>query len=736
MATTLFELQAKLGLDTNEFNTGVSTATAQGKTLAEQIGADAESIKSAFSNAFSFSVGQLMADGFRSALDAAWDFTAESVEVAASVEQTNEKLKQLFGEEGAAQVRSWAETTKELYGVSSQAAKQYAADIAGLWGSETIGFTPEQLLEMSTGLVELTGDLASFHNFSVQETWTKLLSGMRGETEAIEDLGIDLRANAVAPFFDMEPNDWGKLDQRTRILLTYEYTLASTAKAQGDFARTGDTYQNQLAMFNANIEELQSTLGDKLLPTATSLLQFMNALFGDTVNAEEVVGDLSKTFVTTYGEIATTTDNALALVEALERMEQDGVDTDAEYQRWADTLRELQTLIPSVSSLIDEQSGSIIGGTTALRDNVQAWKEDGAAMARSAILEEQYQNVAQQEIATGKAELRYQTALKTWQGYADLAESLRTEAEEYLLSAFPDRYEVQADLYENQYGRQDRSSGLLWQLKQRGKKDATAKALYDALSEAESSRQDSWYGDELQAWQDEQAQLESRRAETATLEEVITNIMTEEEKARAREMEALEAERTQLQQAVDAILQETNYAIDSNRNYDPERLGNAWVTLRGLNQNAAQSLVDFLNASGALNMTQSDAYFDSSWAIGDLDITLPKDFFTIDGKDIRIKDWKSELAAFEAARGGQYRPEDYFSGYDSSRSTLRTSEDVALAAHLMSDSVSKAVEAGARAGVLAALGGVSFDIDLSGLTDRIIVRQYDEMRNRAIAGGP
>ena len=238
MATTLFELQAKLGLDTNEFNTGVSTATAQGKTLAEQIGADAESIKSAFSNAFSFSVGQLMADGFRSALDAAWDFTAESVEVAASVEQTNEKLKQLFGEEGAAQVRSWAETTKELYGVSSQAAKQYAADIAGLWGSETIGFTPEQLLEMSTGLVELTGDLASFHNFSVQETWTKLLSGMRGETEAIEDLGIDLRANAVAPFFDMEPNDWGKLDQRTRILLTYEYTLASTAKAQGDFART------------------------------------------------------------------------------------------------------------------------------------------------------------------------------------------------------------------------------------------------------------------------------------------------------------------------------------------------------------------------------------------------------------------------------------------------------------------------------------------------------------------
>ena len=175
--------------------------------------------------------------------------------MAAAVQQTDEKLRQVFGEDGAELVSAWAKTTKESFGISEQSAKNYAADIAALWSNDLYDFTPEQLIEMSTRLVELIGDLASFNNFSVPVTWQKVLSGLRGETEAIEDLnGIDLRASAIAPFFNMDVSDWGKLDSRTRVLKTYEYLLSTTTKAQGDFARTSDTYQNQLAIFMANIE--------------------------------------------------------------------------------------------------------------------------------------------------------------------------------------------------------------------------------------------------------------------------------------------------------------------------------------------------------------------------------------------------------------------------------------------------------------------------------------------------
>lgn len=65
---TLFELDAVLTLDATQFDTGIANAERDSKTFAQRIGADAESIKKAFSDAFSVSVGQLMAEGFAKAL--------------------------------------------------------------------------------------------------------------------------------------------------------------------------------------------------------------------------------------------------------------------------------------------------------------------------------------------------------------------------------------------------------------------------------------------------------------------------------------------------------------------------------------------------------------------------------------------------------------------------------------------------------------------------------------------
>lgn len=691
----LFELEATLSLDTTGFDKGVSGATEDGKSLAQQLGADAESIKAAFSNAFSFSVGQLMADGFKKALGATWELAEESIEAASAVEQTEEKLKQLFGEEGAAMIDKWASTTKTSFGISRQAAKEYVGDIAALFGSDAIGLTNEQLMEMAMRLTELTGDLASFNNFSVPETWQKLLSGLSGETEAIENLGIDLRASSIAPYFDIPTAEWGKLDQRTRVLKTYEYILASTSKAQGDFARTSDTYQNQLTTFMANVEELKGVIGEGLLPAANGLLSFMNSLFGGTKSTEDAVGEMSAAFVSTYGEISVTTSNALKLVEALERMEKEGVTTDEDFSAWAETLNKLQTLIPSVSGLVDEQASSIAGGTKALREHIAAWKEDGAAMARLDVMKQYYQQVALQEVEVGKAKLAYQSKLAEWQSYDQLESEIMSQAEKYLLEHYPGQYKTYADLYRNEYGGQDEVTGLRWQLYSKGYygDDETAKALHDAMANAASMRDEAWYGNEEQAYQDAQQRLTELKTEVETLEVVMGDILTEEEQQRSRELEQVQQQRDRMNEAAKAIVEETNKAIDYAGDYDPARLSDAWRTLNELSQDSAKALAEYLNQSEALDLKDDGSGLSSrSWAYGERQLALPEDFFFLKDGEIAVREWQKELEAFKAERQGQYMPDDFFGTYDYSKRTLQTNEDTGEAYEQVQDTLTPAIE--------------------------------------------
>lgn len=678
----LFELEATLNLDTSKFDQGVDDAEKAGKSLAKNFGADAESIKEAFSNAFSFSVGQLMADGFKKGIGALGDLAKESVTVASAVEQTDEKLQQLFGKEGAARINQWASTTKTNFGISSQAAKEYVGDIAALFGNDVIGLTNEQLMEMAMRLTEITGDLASFNNLSVSETWRKVLSGLRGETEAIEDLGIDLRASSIAPYFNISTNDWGKLEQRNRVLKTYEYILATTSKAQGDFARTSDTYQNQLATFMANVEELKGVIGEGLLPAATGLLDFMNTLFGSTKSAEETVGDMSSAFVSTYGEISVTTSNALQLVEALERMEKEGVSTDEDFRSWADTLTELQTLIPSISGLVDAQTNSITGGTEALREHIAAWQEDGVAMARLEVMKQYYQQVAQQEIEVGKAKMAYQAKLSEWQSYAQLEKKIEDEASKYLRDAYPDRYKTVADTYSGFWGTQS-TDNLLFNLSRLN--DPTAAAYADALRNAQSGRESSWYGNEEKAYTEAQQRLSELKTEVETLETVMSNMLTEEQLQRSRELEQLQEQRDRMNEAALAIVEETNKAIDYAADYNPDRLSEAWRTLNDLSGDGARALAEYLNKSEAVG-TEGE-----SWASGEPQLALPDDFYYLKDDAISTRDWQQELEAFMAERGSQYRALDFFGDYDYLKRQLQTTEDTSEAYKFVQDNLTPAV---------------------------------------------
>lgn len=401
----LFALYGDLTLATQNFNSGVEAARAQMKDLqGEMDGVQGAATKtgSVLEGALGHALGDILSGVTQAAIETAFTFATEGVELASNMEETNAKIDTIFGA-SAENIHRWAKTTKESYGIGELSAKTYAAQVAGIISTESKNLTSEEIENISTSLVGLAGDLASFHNMSFSETWKKLLSGLRGETEAIEDLGVDLRVSNLADAFGMSPKAWGELDQRTRLLNTYQYIMQETALAQGDFARTSDSYANQLRQLEENIQELKTSFGESLLPVMTDLVTWFNTLFGSQEEAEKSTEGITEAYKESYASIEKTTADALALVNALDELSK-SADGAASTEMWAKVVSELEQTIPGLGELIGDETGTIEAGTKALQDYVLQWDATMKQLAQKKALASMQQSLYEMEAEVASLE--------------------------------------------------------------------------------------------------------------------------------------------------------------------------------------------------------------------------------------------------------------------------------------------------------------------------------------------
>lgn len=388
----LFTLVADLELSTIGFYNEVNRATASGKTMAQRLGADAESIKGAFNDAFSFTIGQLMADAVQVGLREMVEFTKESLEAASAMTEIKNVIDTLFGDD-ADVIYRWARGAKEAFGMSERDALEYVSAMAPVLDS--LGFTAEESMSMAMDYIARTGDIASFRNKSFDETFTKMMSGLRGETESIEDLGVTVHVSSMVDWLGLEKEtDFTKnMSQQEQWAARYAFIMEKTASAEGDFVKTQDTYANQMRVLESNIEQLKATIGEGLLPVMTDLLSFVNSLFSGGENAADGINAVKDAFSESYVSIETTTTNALALVNALAELEAAGEDTAAS-DAWNAILSQLEQTLPEIGTLIDEETGKINGGTEALRAYVAQWRQTSMELAQQQVVQGMYDEYA------------------------------------------------------------------------------------------------------------------------------------------------------------------------------------------------------------------------------------------------------------------------------------------------------------------------------------------------------
>lgn len=253
----------------------------------------ASSLKESLNNiGFGDLVGaDLLANAIREATNALKEFGKSSMEEGGNFQTSYLRIKDTFGD-ARDEIYKFAKTAKDNLGMSET---QYllAAGKIGVFARSYIKDTDE-LAKVTNALSLSIADLSAQTGFSIDETMTKVLSGLRGNTEAIEELGVNVKVKDMQSWLDNQGINakFADLDSNMQNLYRTWYMLdkVATNGAMGYAAKMMSTYSGQVRILQANLSSLKTTIGTYLMQAITPVLQVINTILGRLVDLANMIG--------------------------------------------------------------------------------------------------------------------------------------------------------------------------------------------------------------------------------------------------------------------------------------------------------------------------------------------------------------------------------------------------------------------------------------------------------------
>lgn len=204
-------------------------------------------------------------------------------------------LKNTFQDQSAG-VMKWAEESAAKLGRSKYSLQEYAATM-GTTLLSVNNYDRELTAKMATGLAGLAVDLGSvFSQYTDEQIMDRLRSGMLGSSEAVDQLGINLKVEALkahAATIGIK-NFNAQSSETIKTQVRFSKILADTKDKQGNAARTAGEYDNSLRTLQESFKETRIELGLKLLPVASKVV----GVFAQAAKAvRELVADDQKLVV-------------------------------------------------------------------------------------------------------------------------------------------------------------------------------------------------------------------------------------------------------------------------------------------------------------------------------------------------------------------------------------------------------------------------------------------------------
>lgn len=289
-SSSIWDLVARLGIDTSDFTKNIDGAVSKSHSAGSAIVGNLSKVGGAVV------LGGLAAAG--AGLVAVGGLLASTIGPASDLAETVSKTGIVFGDFSDSVLKMGKDAAASM-GMSENAALSAASTYGNLFRS--MGMNREVSADMSTGLVQLASDLASFNNIDPTEVMDKLRAGLTGESEPLKTLGVNINQAMIetkALSMGLIKNG-DVMTAAQKATASYALIMEQTTLAQGDFARTSKGLANQQRIMAANFENIKSTIGTALLP----LIGKISGAFNDWLSSPAVQEGIA-TFVTGLSNLA------------------------------------------------------------------------------------------------------------------------------------------------------------------------------------------------------------------------------------------------------------------------------------------------------------------------------------------------------------------------------------------------------------------------------------------------
>ena len=283
----------------------------------------------------------------------------DSVKSATQFQASLQQINRTLGVNAIA-FQKWANDQAVAFNLSKSEAIKYGAVFSNLVSgfakdtSETLKYT-EDLLKASSVIASATGR-------SMEDVMERIRSGLLGNTEAIEDLGVNVNIAMLqtTEAFRRFAGDksWQQLDFQTQQQIRLMAILEQTSKKYG-----GTIFNNAAsaqAQFIAQLKNLQLALGQAFLPIYQTILPALTAFIARITQAFNIVAQFMQVLFGKKSETKAQINNTVAQASAVENLGNSLVKTGKAAKRTQGILAGFDEL--NILSSKSQNEGSSGGG--------------------------------------------------------------------------------------------------------------------------------------------------------------------------------------------------------------------------------------------------------------------------------------------------------------------------------------------------------------------------------------
>lgn len=303
--------------------------------------------------------GVMGALGVMQFADTAADATLLAIRVEAAMQQINRAMGQ-----SSQAFMDWTNTQAAAYNMSTGDAVKYGAIFSNLIGTFSRG--AQETETRTVDVLKASSVVASSTGRTMEDVMWRIRSGLLGNTEAIEDLGVSVYVNMLESSKAMQQfangKSWNQLDFQTQQLIRYYGILEQVNKKFGtDIAQNTNS---SLQGLTAVLGDVRLALGQAFLPIVNYVLPYLTAMANHMLSVMQIISAFTRALFGYQDPSTKNTQTQTAAVQGLGDAYKDAGDKAKEAQRGVAGFDEVNTISDSSDKAGSGKSGGLSGDPT------------------------------------------------------------------------------------------------------------------------------------------------------------------------------------------------------------------------------------------------------------------------------------------------------------------------------------------------------------------------------------